>query len=176
MSKIGIFDSGIGGLTIVSSIKKQLPNETLVYFGDTMHLPYGDKSINLIKKYAEKITDYLINKENCNVIVIACNTASAAAYEYLRDKFKGVVPIINVIDPIIEEVITEKNIKNLGVIGTSATINSFVYQEKLSRRAPYLKFKTLATPLLPAMIEQGFWSGNVSKQVIESYLKHSDFN
>ena len=82
---IGIFDSGIGGLTVANAISELLPNETLVYFGDTAHLPYGDKSEDLIKTFSLNIADFLIQEKNCKAVVIACNTASAAAYEHLRD-------------------------------------------------------------------------------------------
>src|SRR6186997_1802226 len=89
---IGIFDSGIGGLTVANAIQQILPEETLVYFGDTAHLPYGDKSAELIRQYAQRITNFLLHEKNCKAIVIACNTASAAAYELLRDQYKGSVP------------------------------------------------------------------------------------
>ncbi len=170
MAKIGIFDSGIGGLTVLSAIKNKLPNETLVYFGDTTHLPYGDKPQDLIKSYSEKITDYLINEEKCDAIVIACNTASAAAYEYLRDKFMDSIPIINVIDPIVESVVENDKIKSVGVIGTMGTIGSGVYQEKLNRRKPGVVVKTLATPFLVPIIENGFIKNEINKDLINSYL------
>jgi glutamate racemase len=170
MAKIGVFDSGIGGLAVLSAIKNKLPNEAVVYFGDTAHLPYGDKSQDLIKIYSEKITDYLINDEKCDAIVIACNTASAAAYEYLRDKFIGTVPIINVIDPIVESVVSDGGIKNIGIIGTAGTISSGIYQEKLNRRKPGALVKSLATPMLVPMIEEGFMLGEINKNIINKYL------
>ena len=98
---IGIFDSGIGGLTVAKAISKLLPNEQIVYFGDTAHLPYGDKSPDLIHSFVKRISNFLLNKEHCKSVVIACNTASATSYEFLRDRHKGTYPIINVIDPII---------------------------------------------------------------------------
>src|SRR5437016_4222740 len=112
---IGIFDSGIGGMTVAHAISKILPNEQLIYFGDTAHLPYGDKSKELIRSYADRITDFLLKDKNCKAIVIACNTASSAAYELLRDKYKGSIPVINVIDPMIEAVIAEDSIKHVGI-------------------------------------------------------------
>lgn len=167
---IGIFDSGIGGLTIARAIQNILPNETIVYFGDTAHLPYGNKSQALVKEYAEKITRYLIEEEGCSSIVIACNTASAAAYEYLRDTFQGSVPIINVIDPVIEAIVANDAIKKVGIIATSTTVDSGVYQEKLTRRKPTLEYVVLPTPLLAPMIEEGFYKGAISREVIHNYL------
>ena len=101
MSKnpIGIFDSGIGGLTIAHAIKKKLPNESLIYFGDTKHLPYGEKSEQAIKDYSLKIAEFLKNN-NCKAIIIACNSASSAAYYHIKKNINS-VPIYNVIDPII---------------------------------------------------------------------------
>jgi glutamate racemase len=167
---IGIFDSGIGGLTVANAVSTLLPNEQIVYFGDTAHLPYGDKSKELIAHYSTKITDFLLTEIKCKAIVIACNTASAAAYEVLRDKYKGVVPVINVIDPMVEAVIADEAIKNVGIIATKTTVASGTYQEKFTRRKPSLQFNALATPLLASMIEEGFYDNNISHAVLEKYL------
>lgn len=168
---IGIFDSGIGGLTVANAISRLLPSEDIVYFGDTAHLPYGDKSRDLIRSYSLGITDFLLQKHRCKCIVIACNTASAAAYEYLRDTHKGNVPIFNVIDPIVESVIADDSIKTVGIIATKTTISSGVYQEKFKRRKPSLIVKSLATPLLAGMIEEGFHNNKISHAVIYEYLQ-----
>lgn len=171
---IGIFDSGIGGLTVANAISKLLPNEQLIYFGDTAHMPYGEKSGDLIRKYAARITDFLLHEKKCKTIVIACNTASAAAYEVLRDQFKGEIPVINVIDPMIEAVIRDESISKVGIIATKTTIASGVYQEKFTRRKPDLKFSAMATPLLASMIEEGFYNNNISTAVLESYLSKDE--
>jgi glutamate racemase len=175
-SPIGIFDSGIGGLTVAKAISALLPNEELVYFGDTMHMPYGEKSVNLIRAYALKITDFLLNVKKCKAIVIACNTASAAAYEVLRDMHKGNVPVINVIDPMVEAVIADNLIKKVGVIATKTTVKSGTYQEKFFRRKPKLEFTALATPLLASMIEEGFFNNNISTAILEKYLSQPELN
>ncbi len=167
---IGIFDSGIGGLTVAKAIANVLPNEQLVYFGDTAHMPYGDKSFDRIRIYAQNITDFLLNEKQCKAIVIACNTASAAAYELIRDKFKGSIPVINVIDPMIEEVINNENIHKVGIIATKTTVASGVYQEKMIRRKHELPFSILATPLLASMIEEGYYNNKISNAVLENYL------
>jgi glutamate racemase len=166
---IGILDSGIGGLTVARAIHALLPEEQLIYFGDTAHMPYGDKSRELVGTYTAAIADFLLGK-NCKTIVIACNTASAAAYEKLRDLHKGKVPVINVIDPMIEAVIADDSIKKVGIIATRTTIGSGVYQEKFSRRKPSLEYAAMATPLLATMIEEGFYDDSISRAVLDQYL------
>ncbi|MBP6731645.1 MAG: glutamate racemase [Chitinophagales bacterium] len=167
---VGIFDSGIGGLTVANAVSKLLPNEQIIYFGDTAHVPYGDKSKELIRSYATTITNFLLHEKNCKAVVIACNTASAAAYEVLRDTYKGRYPVITVIDPMIEAVIADDTIKKVGVIATKTTIASGVYREKFNRRKPSLQYTELATPLLASMIEENFHNNNISHAVIEQYL------
>jgi glutamate racemase len=169
---IGVFDSGIGGLTVAAAIQRLLPSESLVYYGDTAHLPYGDKSKELIAEYAISITRFLLDEKKCKAIVIACNTASAAAYEALRDTYKGSVPVINVIDPMIEEVIADDGIKKVGIIATKTTVASGVYQEKFARRKPALQFSALATPLLASMIEEGFYNNTISEAILNEYLSN----
>jgi glutamate racemase len=172
---IGIFDSGIGGLTVANAVSRIMPNEAITYFGDTAHLPYGDKSKELIQDFSFRISDYLLHEKNCKAIVIACNTASAAAYEHIRDKHKGVFPIINVIDPIIEAIVKDNDIKKVGLIATKTTIDSGVYQEKLSRRKPEIEYVALATPLLVPMIEEGYANDNISHTLIWNYLENPLF-
>ena len=173
---IGIFDSGIGGLTVASAIHRQLPAEQLIYIGDTAHMPYGDKSAELIQHFAINISKYLIDQHHCKALVIACNTASAAAYEVLRDSFKGILPVINVIDPMVEYILSRPELQHIGIIATKATIASGVYQEKLKRRKKELKFSTLATPLLAPMIEEGFYNNSISHVVLHEYLQMPELN
>src|SRR5688500_9167719 len=111
---IGIFDSGIGGLTVADAIHKILPQETLIYFGDTAHLPYGDKSPHAIRSYAEKISAFLLENK-CKMIVIACNTASSIAYETVKDHFGKTVDVVDVINPVVDEVSNMKDVKLVGV-------------------------------------------------------------
>ncbi len=169
---IGIFDSGIGGLTVANAISKAMPQETLIYFGDTAHLPYGEKSKDLIREYADGITNFLLHERNCKAIVIACNTASAAAYEYLRDNYKGKIPIINVIDPIVEALVDNPSLKKIGLIATNTTIESGVYQEKIDRRIPGAHVSALATPMLVPMIEEGYANDDISHTLIGNYLRN----
>ena len=168
-NSIGIFDSGVGGLTVANAISRLLPQENLVYFGDTEHMPYGEKSSELIQEFSIKISKYLIEVKHCKAIVIACNTASAVAYSYLKEKYLGEVPIINVIDPMIELIVSE-NYKKVGIIATRGTIASNVYQNKLKRRCPHQNYAALATPLLASMIEENFVTDEISQAVIRKYL------
>ena len=170
MSKnpIGIFDSGIGGLTIAHAIKKKLPNESLIYFGDTKHLPYGEKSEQAIKDYSLKIAEFL-KKNNCKAIIIACNSASSAAYYHIKKNVNS-VPIYNVIDPIISFISKKYFNKKIGVIGTKATIQSGVYKNKILEKNSSLKVASLETPLLAPMIEEGFFNQEISSTIIKNYL------
>jgi len=169
-SPIGIFDSGIGGLTVASAIRQVLPNESMVYFGDTAHLPYGDKSEAAVQAYSIKIADILLEK-GCKVIVIACNSASSAAYELLKEYVRHKSVILNVIDPMVDCVVNNYSGKKVGLIGTKRTVTSNVYQKKLAERLPDMRLKTLATPLLVPMIEEGFFNEKISKEIIEKYLR-----
>ncbi len=168
---IGIFDSGIGGLTVASAIQKLLPNEKIIYFGDTAHVPYGDKSSSAIQFYSEKIADFLLSKK-CKLIVIACNTASAAARKSTAEHVKNVV-VLNVIDPVVDYVSTHFNKSTIGLIGTKGTINSRVYPKAIQKKNSKIKTNSLATPLLAPMIEEGFFNNNISKTVISAYLEKS---
>lgn len=166
---IGIFDSGIGGLTVANAIHQLLPNEKLVYFGDTAHLPYGDKSPDSIKYYAIRIAQFLLER-NAKMIVIACNTASAAAYNTVVDFVGGKIPVLNVIDPMVQKVLQNKQVQKIGVIGTKGTIKSDIYSKKIKSLAGNVEVASLATPLLAPMIEEGFFDNKISRAVIASYL------
>ncbi len=170
---IGVFDSGIGGLTVANAIVNQLPEEEIIYFGDTFHLPYGDKSADAIRYYSLKIVKFLLEK-NCKMIVIACNSASSAAYDVLLDFFKGQALFVNVVDPLVEAV-TKKQFNHVGVIATKATILSGIYKSKLQKAQPNLKVTSMATPLLVPIIEEGYFNDNISEAVIEKYLSNKSF-
>lgn len=166
---IGIFDSGIGGLTVAHAIRKLMPGENLIYFGDTAHLPYGDKSEAAIQAYSVKIADILL-KKGCKVIVIACNSASSAAYELLKEYVRKDTHIINVIDPMVELVISEFPGKDIGLIGTKRTVQSGVYNRKINEANEAITLHSLATPLLAPMIEEGFFNNQISHEIIAQYL------
>ncbi|MFM6975387.1 MAG: glutamate racemase [Sphingobacteriaceae bacterium] len=166
---IGIFDSGIGGLTVASAIHQLLPQEELIYFGDTAHLPYGDKSPEAIKYFSLKIGKFLLDKK-CKLIVIACNTASSLAYHDLVEFLGDRIPVINVIDPVVDYLVKQGSHHKIGVIGTKATIKTDIYAKKIKALEPGIEVKSLPTPLLAPMIEEGFFSNNISQTVINSYL------
>lgn len=165
---IGLFDSGIGGLTVANAILDELPNENLIYFGDTAHLPYGDKSADTIRYFAKTIGSFLLGKD-CKIIIIACNTASAVAYEMLQNMAGEKAYVFSVIEPVVDYILKNKY-RKVGVIGTLGTINSKVYQHKIEERDASVQVSQLATPLLAPMIESGFAHGEISHLVIEEYL------
>ncbi len=150
-----------------------MPNESLVYFGDTIHSPYGDKSEETIIRYSEGITEFLL-KQGCKAVVIACNTASALAYKPLMDTYPNLL-IENVIDPVVNYVGRNINSK-VGIIGTRATIKSGVYRKRLRRLNPHLHVVTSPTPLLVGIVEEGFTNTSVSKGAIETYLGNKKFS
>jgi glutamate racemase len=166
---IGIFDSGIGGLTVARAVKDLLPNENIIYFGDTAHLPYGDKSAAAIQSYTVKICDLLI-KQQCKVILIACNSASSAAYQLAKEYTGSKAKVINVIDPVIAYLGEKFENRTIGLIGTKRTVRSNVYQKKLDKLNRNIQLRSLATPLLAPMIEEGYFDNNISEQIIQSYL------
>jgi glutamate racemase len=166
---IGVFDSGIGGLTVAHAIKEMMPNENLIYFGDTAHLPYGDKSEAAIQAYSIKIADVLL-KKNCKVIVIACNSASSAAYELLKEYVQNSVKVINVIDPMVNLVSENFHDCTIGLIGTKRTVQSGIYTKKIEASHRNITLHSLPTPLLVPMIEEGFFNNKISHDIIEKYL------
>jgi glutamate racemase len=167
---IGIFDSGVGGLTVAHAIKQLLPGESLVYFGDTAHLPYGDKSAESIRYYSQRITEFLI-EHNSKVVLVACNSASASAFDSLKKEFEGRTILIDVIDPVVDYIST-KNFDKIGVIGTKRTISSGTYEQKIKEKSPSTKVISMATPLLVPMIEEGFIFDDISNAIIRTYLSH----
>lgn len=166
---IGIFDSGVGGLTVAHAIKQILPGESLVYFGDTAHLPYGDKSAESIRYYSQKITEFLLEHDS-KVVLIACNSASASAFESLKKEFKTTI-LIDVIDPVVDYLSTRK-FNKIGVIGTKRTISSGTYETKIKENSPSTEVISMATPLLVPMIEEGFIFDDISNAIIRAYLSN----
>lgn len=167
---IGIFDSGVGGLTVAHAIKQILPGESLVYFGDTAHLPYGDKSEESIRYYSGRITEFLLN-HNSKVVLVACNSASASAFDSLKEEFKDKTLLLDVINPVVEYMGT-RQFRKIGVIGTKRTINSATYVKKIAGSSPQTIVVSMATPLLVPMIEEGFIFDDISNAIIRSYLSN----
>ena len=168
---IGIFDSGIGGLTVARALAGVLPDEDLVYFGDTAHLPYGDKSTAAIQAYSVKISHFLLSQD-VKLILIACNSASAAAFELVREYVGSKALVVNVIDPVVNHVCSRYAGRKVGLIGTKQTIDSGVFERKINECGAGIRLASLATPLLAPMIEEGFFNNRISLGVIEEYLKN----
>jgi glutamate racemase len=167
---IGIFDSGIGGLTIAHALVNYLPKENIIYFGDTAHLPYGDKSTAAIQAYAVKIAHLLLQQE-CKLILIACNSASAAAYELVKEYIGSKAIVMNVIDPTVRLLKEKYGTKRVGLIGTRQTVNSNIYKKKVDALNAEIALSSYATNLLAAAIEE-FGDHHVLDSLLETYLAH----
>lgn len=169
---IGIFDSGIGGLTVASAVVQALPKENIIYFGDTAHLPYGDKSTSAIQAYAVKIAHMLL-EQDCKLILIACHSASAAAFELVKEYIASKAIVINVIDPVIHLLKTDYPHKRIGLIGTRQTVNSKIYKKKIEALNLGIHLSAHATNLLASAIEE-FGNHSVIDSLLEVYLANPD--
>ena len=165
---IGVFDSGLGGLTVVKALLEDLPSESIVYFGDTARVPYGTKSKSTIVKFSLENVEFLL-RYGVKCIVIACNTSSSWALPTLRKYFK--VPIIGVIRPGALAAVRQTRQKRVGVIGTSATINSRAYEAAIERLDPTVKVFSQHCPLFVPLVEEGWLNGPVCRTVAEKYLE-----
>lgn len=170
---IGIFDSGVGGLTIAKACADLLPREDIIYFGDTAHLPYGDKSATTIQNYAINISHFLIQKR-CKCILIACNSASAAAYSALQVHFGHQMVFLNVIDPVVDYVCSNYSGQVIGLIGTKQTVYSRIYERKIYAEQQNILLKALATPLLAPVIEEGLGNHAITMELIKHYLSNRE--
>lgn len=164
---IGVFDSGVGGLTVASEIMKQLPNERIVYFGDTARVPYGNKSKKTIIKYSKQIVNFLLEK-NVKAIVIACNTASAFALDEISSQV--LVPVVGVVEPGAKTAASVTTNNNIGIIGTKGTINSRIYQQLLNKTNPEVNVHGKACPLFVPLVEEGWINDPITYDVARRYL------
>jgi glutamate racemase len=164
---IGVFDSGVGGLTVVKEIFKYLPDFQIIYFGDTARLPYGTKGADFVKKYSAKITNWLLENQ-AQVIIVACHTSSAWASDFLKEQFKG-TPIFEMITPGAKEAI--KTTKKIGIIGTPGTIKSNSWNKKLKELKPGLEVYSKSCPLFVPLVEEGWTNKEITRQVVKEYLK-----
>ena len=164
---VGVFDSGVGGLTVVSQLFRSLPQEDIIYFGDTAHLPYGSKSKEAVTRYSLNIANFL-KAQKVKIIVVACNTASSFALSSLKEKID--LPIIGVIEPGAQAAIdTTRNFK-IGIIGTEGTIKSGAFEEALRRMDRNVKVFSRKCPLFVHLIEEGWQDKPVTLQIAEEYL------
>lgn len=164
---IGIFDSGVGGLTVAKAVMEALPHESVVYFGDTANLPYGDKSEEIIREYSVKNTEFLLS-HGVKVVVVACNTASAVALPMLKEKYN--IPILGVVRPAAKAAVYATRNQKIGVIGTNRTIKSGVYSEVLSTLIE-AEISSKACPLFVPLIEEDFLGHEATKLIVAEYMK-----
>ncbi|MFY9402487.1 MAG: glutamate racemase [Candidatus Omnitrophota bacterium] len=168
MKLIGVFDSGVGGLTVVKELIKQLPSESLIYFGDTARVPYGAKSKETVTRFSIENALFL-SKHNVKLICVACNTASSCALPKLRKKFS--VPIVGVINPGAKEAVYTTKNNRIGVIGTKGTIKSRAYEDEIKRLNPKIKVFSTACPLFVPFVEEGWLNQDVVLTVAKKYLQ-----
>ena len=164
---IGMFDSGVGGLTVYKEVKNKMPNEKIIYLGDTMNFPYGSKSKESIIELSKKCVEFLLSK-NVKMIIIACGTATSQALEELQKIYD--IPIIGIINPTVTYV-TEKGFKDIGVIATRGTIRSNSWEKKIKEQNPQINVYNQECPLLAPMAEEGWTENQIAELVIKEYLK-----
>ncbi len=164
---IGVFDSGIGGLTVLRELIKRLPNENFIYVGDTARVPYGPKSKDTVTKYASQIIDFLLLKK-VKLIVVACNTVSSNSLTTLKKKYK--IPIIGVIEPGVKMALAKTENKKIGVIGTTATIRSNFYETLLKKQGKNISVYSKACPMFVPLVEEGWFNNKISLEVAKKYL------
>jgi len=165
---IGVFDSGLGGLTVVKAIRNVLPNESIIYFGDTARVPYGNKSPELIKEYSLQISDFLLER-GAKIIIVACNTATALALKTLRKKFD--IATIGVVKPGVNSALKLTQNNRIGVIGTISTISSNVYEDELRNINNSVQVTSAPCPLFVPLAEEGWLNEPVTKLIAEKYLE-----
>ena len=167
-SIIGVFDSGLGGLTILNQLKLDYPDNQFIYFGDTAHLPYGTKSEDSIIKFSDQIVQFLVSK-GANIIVIACHTASSVALNYLRTKYD--IPILGVVESSINSAINTTQSNHISVLGTHTTITSHSYRNKISQISNIIKVDEIECPLFVPIVEEGLENSDISLLVTKLYLE-----
>ena len=164
---IGIFDSGLGGLTILNQLKDDFPDFNYIYFGDTAHLPYGNKSKKFIKKFSINIANFLFSK-GADIIIVACHSASSVAIELLNNFFS--IPIIGVIEPTIFSAINATKTNHIGVLGTYTTINSKTYSKKINKINNKITVHEIICPLFVPIVEEGLENSDIATSTAEMYL------
>ncbi|MEZ0328148.1 MAG: glutamate racemase [Dissulfuribacterales bacterium] len=165
---IGIFDSGVGGLTVVREIRRIMPHQPIIYFGDTARTPYGTKGPETITRYAEEDSKFLL-QHGANILVIACHSAASVATEHLKNTFD--LPIFEVITPSIEQALAFTKNKKIGLIGTRATIGSRVYETKIGALSADTEIIGQACPLLVPLVEEGWLKCRETRMIVKKYLR-----
>jgi glutamate racemase len=165
---VGVFDSGVGGLTVLRELVRVLPGESFVYFGDTARVPYGTKSRETITRYSVEIANYLVVRHEIKMLVVACNTASSLALPALRKIYR--IPVVGMIDPSVRRVAALPKRDAIGVIGTSGTIRSGAYEQALRSALPKARIRCQPCPLLVSLAEEGWIERPVTRDVVAEYL------
>lgn len=166
---IGMFDSGVGGLTVVKEVTKYLPNEEIVYFGDTARVPYGSKTKETITKYSRQIIKFLTTKD-VKAVIIACNTASSNSLETMKEEFNH-IPIIGVVESGVLMALNSTKTKKVGIIGTEGTIRSRAYEKLIHNYDSTIKVYSKACPLFVPLVEEGWTDGEIVELTVKRYLK-----
>jgi glutamate racemase len=165
---IGLLDSGVGGLTVAREIFKLLPEEDVIYYGDTLHLPYGPKDLSVVRDYTEIIIDYLKEEREVKSVVIACNTATSAALDYVKQKFE--IPIFGMIDSAAKKAVKVSSNNKIAVIGTEGTINSNAYQDAIKKQNPKSQIFSQPCPEFVDLVEEGKFDGPEVEKTAHKYL------
>jgi glutamate racemase len=164
---IGVFDSGIGGLTVVRALKRHVPDYDILYFGDTARTPYGTKSPETVIQYAIEDAQFLLQK-GAHMLVVGCNTASSIATDTLKERFD--VPILEVISPAVNMAVSDPKRTRVGIIGTRATVNSRVYEDKIKAIRAEMKVYGQPCPLLVPLVEEGWLKKGETRKIVKKYL------
>ena len=164
---LGVFDSGVGGLTVVRALRELLPDESIIYLGDTARVPYGSKSPDTIRRFSVEDTQFLVG-HGVKAVIVACNTATAHALPLLQSTVR--VPVIGVLEPGVEATLSDPNCERVGIIGTAGTIRSSAYQYALAMRKPGLQIHAIPTPLLVPFVEEGWTDHPALESVLREYL------
>lgn len=164
---IGIFDSGLGGLNVMQAISACLPHENITYFGDTAHLPYGDKSIEIITNHVLESIDFLLSQD-IKLLIIACHSACAACLDLVRRIVK--IPVIGILEQAVEEIVDTKPLRSIAILGTRATIASAAYESQLYNKLPGISLSCIACPLFVPLIEEGYFDHPITQLAIAEYL------
>ena len=164
---IGVFDSGVGGLTVVSQIQKILPEEDIIYFGDTARVPYGTKSKETVTKFSVENVEFLM-KKNVKLVVVACNTASSLSLDFLKKCFR--VPIMGVIEPGVNCAAASTRNNRIGVVGTNATVSSGAYEKAIKKIDPKMSVFAESCPLFVPLVEEGWLTRSVTRDIAATYL------
>lgn len=168
MRTIGVFDSGVGGISVLKEILKEFPNDNIIYFGDSLHAPYGDRSIDEIRKLCLKVSDFLVFNKKVDALVIACNTATGAAINIMQDRYD--IPVVGVVDNGVKEAINTTANNFIGIIATPATVKMNIYPDTIFKLAPKNNVFQVECPSFVAMIEDGWVDSIESNNLIKSYL------